>query len=101
MIFENEKELKARITEFTGRNVRGPLKITSDTTDFMRVEPDTVLRLEGNDYFIRNDATEGRFGIDEQPKFWVKYAVDLQTGEKKVLKLVFYEDFTSRIGPFG
>ncbi len=100
MIFENEKELKARITEFTGRNVRGPLKITSDTTDFMRVEPDTVLRLEGNDYFIRTDATEGRFGIDDQPKFWVKYAVDLQTGEKKVLKLVFYEDFTSRIGPF-
>ncbi len=100
MIFEEEKELKARIMESTGRNIRGPVKISSDTTDFMRVEPEMVLRLEGNDYFIRSNATEGRFGIDEQPKFWVKYAIDLETGEKKVLKLVFYEDYASRIGPF-
>ena len=100
MIFENESELKARIMELAGRHIRGPVKVSSDTTDFMKIQAEMVLRLEGNDYFIRGDATEGRFGIDEQPKFWVKYAIDLETGEKKVLKLVFYEDFTSRIGPF-
>ncbi len=99
MIFE-EEELKARIMELTGRNIRGPVKISSDTTDFMSVQPEMVLRLEGNDYLVRSDATEGRFGIDEQPKFWVKYAIDLETGVKKVLKLVFYEDYASRIGPF-
>lgn len=43
-------------------------------------------------------AREGRFGIDEQPKFWVKTSVDLTTGAKKIIKMVFLETFNSRIG---
>lgn len=100
MIFPDEARLKERIKELEGRVGSGPLKIHSDTTNFMAVMPGDVLRLGGNDYYIRGHAVEGRFGIDEQPKFWVKYGVDLGTGERKVIKLVFYEDFTTRIGPF-
>ena len=43
-------------------------------------------------------AREGRFGIDEQPKFWVKTSIDLTTGAKKIIKMVFREMFNSRIG---
>lgn len=100
MIFENERELQERIEGFTGWKIRRPILILSDTTDFMNIQPGMILRLDGSDFFVRGDATEGRFGIDEQPKYWVKYVNDLETGEKKVLKLVFYEDFTSRVGPF-
>jgi hypothetical protein len=65
----------------------------------MSIYGGTVLRLAGHDYFIMGDTREGRFGIGEQPKFWVKYAVDLTTGEDKIIKLVFHELFTTRLGP--
>ncbi len=100
MIFENEAELKERVEELTGRKMPGPPQIVEDTTEYMSIAGGMILRLEEHDYFVTGDATEGRFGIEEQPKFWVKYVVDLETGEKKIVKLVFHEDFTSRIGPF-
>ena len=100
MIFEREKDLRDRIEEVTERKIRGPLIIKEDTTHYMNISSGNVLRLNGNDYYVRGDASEGRFGIDDQPKFWVKYATDLETGEKKIIKLVFQEDFTSRFGSF-
>ena len=100
MIFQDEEALKARVKELTGREIYGRPEITSDTTDYARIYGGMVLRLEDNDFFITGDATEGRFGLDDQPKIWVKYVVDLATGEKKILKLVFREEFTTRVGPF-
>ena len=100
MIFNDQEALKARVKELTGRVIYGRPEITSDTTDYARVYGGMVLRLEGNDYFVTGNATEGRFGLDDEPKIWVKYVVDLATGEKKLLKLVFREEFTTRVGPF-
>lgn len=73
-------------------------RIVTDTTDFYRVDYDDVAILEGRPYLIRNVEKEGRFGIDEQPKFWVRRAIDLITGETKIIKLVFWERFTARVG---
>ncbi len=98
MIYENESELRDRVEQLTGRVIRGQVQIKEDTTEYMRIHGGMILRLDGNDYFVMGDATEGRFGIDDQPKFWVKYAMDLTSGERKVIKLVFYESFTSRMG---
>ncbi len=100
MIIESEREIKERVEELTGRKIRGRVKIVEDTTDYMRIQGGMVLRLGGNDYFITSDAKEGRFGINEQPKFWVKYAYDLEEGRRKIIKMVFFEDFASRDGPF-
>jgi hypothetical protein len=44
-----------------------------------------VLRRAGNDYLVAGNAREGRFGIDEQPKFWVKSAIELKTGVRKCI----------------
>lgn len=98
MIFQNEAELKSRIHELTGRSIRGKIQIFEDSTSYMNILGGSILRLEGNDYFVLGDAVEGRFGIDDQPKFWVKYAVDLETGARKVIKLVFHEEFTALLG---
>jgi len=100
MAFADEAELKRRVGELTGRQIIGRPRITGDTTDYMRITGGMILRLEGRDYYVRGDATEGRFGIDDQPKFWVKYVVDLETGARKILKLVFHEAFATRVGPF-
>ncbi|CAB1084207.1 hypothetical protein D1AOALGA4SA_11734 [Olavius algarvensis Delta 1 endosymbiont] len=73
-------------------------KIHTDTTDFFRVEYGDVVVLGGKPYLIRHNAKEGRFGIDDEIKFWVKRAIDLESGSLKIIKLVFYETFKTRIG---
>ncbi|BCB95903.1 hypothetical protein JZK55_08250 [Dissulfurispira thermophila] len=73
-------------------------RIITDTTDFYRVDYDDVAIFKNRPYLIRNVEKEGRFGIDEQPKFWVKRAIDMITGETKIIKLVFWERFTAKVG---
>jgi hypothetical protein len=36
--------------------------------------------------------------LDDEVKHWVKRAIDLISGEMKIIKLVFYEQFTATIG---
>jgi len=98
MIFKNSHALQQRITEVTQRLVHGKITIFEDTSAFMSIDAGAVLRLEDNDYLVLGYAREGRFGLDEQPKFWVKTVIDLTSGERKIVKLVFYETFSSRIG---
>ncbi|WP_170302486.1 hypothetical protein [Desulfosarcina widdelii] len=69
-----------------------------DTTDFYKVDYGDVLVLGNHPYLILNNAKEGRFGLDDQEKFWVKRAIDLDSGQRKIIKLVFFEKFEARIG---
>jgi serine/threonine protein kinase len=73
-------------------------RIHTDTTDFFRVEYGDVVILGGRPYLIRHNAKEGRFGVDDEIKFWVKRSIDLESGSLKIIKLVFYEAFKTRIG---
>ncbi len=73
-------------------------RIHMDTTNFFRVEYGDVVVLGGKPYLIRHNAKEGRFGVDDEVKFWVKRSIDLKSGSLKILKLVFYETFKARIG---
>lgn len=74
------------------------LRVLTDTSDFFRVESGDVLLLNGRPYLVRNSAREGRFGLDDEVKHWVKRSVDLLDGEIRIVKLVFYEQFTATIG---
>jgi serine/threonine protein kinase len=98
MIFEQPEALRKRIAEVAKRKVDGKIEVFEDTSPFMSIEPGSVIRLGGNDYFVTGHAREGRFGLDEQPKFWVKRTIDLTTGERKIIKLMFHEAFDSRVG---
>jgi serine/threonine protein kinase len=73
-------------------------RIHRDTSNIFRVEYDDVVILGGKPYLIRHNAKEQRFGLEDEVKFWVKRAVDLKNGNLKIMKLVFYENFMSRIG---
>ena len=73
-------------------------RIHTDTTNFFNVEYGDVVVLGAKPYLIRHNAKEGRFGVDDEIKFWVKRAIDLQNGSLKIIKLVFYEKFTAHIG---
>jgi hypothetical protein len=74
------------------------LRVVTDTSDFFRLETGDVLLLEGKPYLMRSSVREARFGLDDEVKHWVKRAIDLVTGQMKIVKLVFYEQFTATIG---
>ena len=74
------------------------LVLVSDTTNYMAIDRGHVVDLEGHLFLVRGNEREGRFGIDDQPKFWVKRAIDLQTGKLHILKLVFQEEFRAQVG---
>ncbi len=90
--------LQRRIEQVTGRPVKGPPKVVTDTTEFMNIWRGHVVKLADRFFLVQADMKEGRFGIDDQPKFWVKKAIDLESGDDKILKLAFHEEFTIRIG---
>ncbi len=80
------------------QRVPSTINIITDTSDLFRVNYDDVLILNDRPYFMRNYEREGRFGIDEQPKYWVRRAIDLVDGSVKIIKMVFPERFEVRVG---
>lgn len=73
-------------------------RVHTDTTDFFQVQYGDVLLLGGKQYLIRHNAREGRFGLDDEVKFWVKSAIEISSHARKIIKLVFYERFTADVG---
>jgi hypothetical protein len=94
----HQSELKRRIEELTARPAQSPIRVVTDTSAFMNIWRGHVIRLGNRFFLVMRDMKEGRFGIDDEPKFWVKIALDLESGEGKILKLAFHEEFTVRIG---
>jgi len=94
----SEKELLRMIRRWVPKE-RVPKRVkVKDTGDFFRVDYDDVVILKATPYFVRNNEREGRFGIEDEQKYWVKRARNLLTGEVKILKWVFRERFNARIG---
>ncbi len=73
-------------------------RVYTDTSDFYAIEYGDILLLNNRLYLVRHNAKEGRFGLDDEVKFWVKRVIDLQDGVTRIAKLVFFERFTANIG---
>lgn len=80
-----------------GFTVHEPGRVVTDTTEFHNIGGGDVIALDGRHYLVIRDEAERRFGI-EDPKFWVKRCVCLQTRVSHILKLVFHETFPMEIG---
>jgi hypothetical protein len=93
-----EEWLHAQARRFALPSLPARLTVTADTTNYMAIDRDHVVELEGDLFLVRGNEREGRFGIDDQPKFWVKRAIDLRTGRLHILKLVFHEEFHAQVG---
>ena len=72
-------------------------RIHTDTTDFFRVDFDDIVVLNDRPFLIRHNLKELRYGLDGDVKFWVKGAVDLTDGRRKIIKLAFFEKFITKI----
>jgi serine/threonine protein kinase len=91
-------EISDRIAALTNEAPRHPPVVVRDTSNFMTIDRDAVIEVGGQLYLVRRNEREGRFGLEEEPKFWVKQAIGLADGKTYILKLVFHENFVSRIG---
>ncbi|MBS3758951.1 MAG: protein kinase [Desulfobacterales bacterium] len=72
---------------------QGPI---TDTTDFFALDCGAEIRIGERTYRITGYEKEQRFGM-EDPKYWVKRAVDTATGEHKIIKLAFFESFQTSL----
>lgn len=95
----SREAVRALIAERMGpERVPEKFRIITDTSDFFRVEYNDVVVLGDTPYWVKRYEKEGRFGLDDEPKYWVRRAVDLTDGSTKVIKLVFHEEFETRVG---
>ncbi|OQX06212.1 MAG: protein kinase [Desulfobacteraceae bacterium IS3] len=72
-------------------------RIVTDTTDFFSIDSGDEIHIAGKRYKVTGHARELRFGV-EDPKFWVKRVWDMDTEEKKIIKLSFLESFDACLG---
>jgi serine/threonine protein kinase len=90
--------LAARIEELSGWKPRRKVEVLTDTTEAMNIHRGHVLALGDDLYAVMGNCYETRFGISDQPKYWVLRSTDLETGEDKIIKTIFNEEFIVRIG---
>jgi hypothetical protein len=95
--YQDNAGLKRRAEDILGRKL-DRVRLITDTSQFMELMLGDVIEMEDRRFLIKGVTYEGRFGLDEEPKHWVKRAVDWKTGEPKIIKLVFYEEFELPIG---
>ncbi len=88
-----------RVENLTHRTLSDRPVVFDDTSNYLSIDRDHIIKLDDDFFLVRCNETEGRFGLDDQPKFWVKRALSLKTGQTYILKLVFHEEFKVRIGP--
>jgi len=72
--------------------------VYTDTTQFMEISYGDVIKVGDRHYLVMGDERERRFGM-EDPKFWVKRCVELESGLYRMLKLEFAETVDQHIGP--
>ena len=72
-------------------------RVVTDTSDFFSIDYGDCLKIGDKLYRIIGHAKEKRFGV-EDPKFWVKRGIDLETRQLKIIKLVFHERFVTTLG---
>ena len=94
----DQAHLRRLASRWLPRDHDQPLKIHIDTTEYFDVLFNDVVILGRRPFLIRHNAREGRFGVDDEVKHWVKRAIELDTGDYKVIKLVFYEKFLATVG---
>jgi hypothetical protein len=94
----DETQIRSLASRWLPRDFDRPLNIITDTSEFFDVVFNDVVVLNRRAFLIRHNAREGRFGVEDEVKHWVKRAIELDSGDYKVIKLVFYEKFLSTIG---
>lgn len=94
----NKKEMLDKVIEMTGWNINPRrFNIFTETSDLMRIIRGNVVSIGGKNYIVKGNMHESRFGINETPKYWVFDTIEMESGDRKILKTVFDEEFYAHI----
>lgn len=92
------KEVRELVKRFKPKLSLGQYgKLFTDTSAYMEISYGDVIEIDGLHYLVLRDEVERSFSI-EDPKYWVKRCIQLETGERRILKLVFHEKFMLELG---
>lgn len=80
------------------RSMRRQPRLWTDTSDFVNIDYGDVIHVDDRFLLVVGYTREGRFGVDEQPKQWVPKVYDLESEERNIVKLVFHETYSIRLG---
>ena len=72
-------------------------RVITDTSNIFTIDRGDILDIDGKRYMVTGHERERRFGV-EDPKFWVKRVIELETGKKKLVKLSYFEAFDTHLG---
>lgn len=72
-------------------------RLVTDTTNFFSIDYGDEILIGNRQYTVKGHEREYSFGL-EDVKYWVKKAVDSETGERKIIKLTFFESFKTSVG---
>jgi len=97
-MFIAENDIKARVEQLTGTHVWNEIIFCEDTSNYMKISRGEVLLFGDEQYYVLGNMYEGRFTLDDYPKYWVKSAIELSTGKKKILKWKFEEEVLFKVG---
>jgi tRNA A-37 threonylcarbamoyl transferase component Bud32 len=76
------------------------VRIHEKLDDFFSINRGDIVLLGGAHYVVSGTAKEKSFGLDDEPKYWVKYAYEASTGKRKIIKLVYLEQFDLKYGEY-
>jgi hypothetical protein len=99
MVVRDQGWLCERIMQVSNMPVPKVVEVITDTTEFMSIHRGQVLKLDGSDYLVTGTVYESRFGMSDEPKYWVKKAIDLEKETQHIVKLVYAEEFHACVGP--
>jgi hypothetical protein len=91
-------ELRQRALKFAGVKLTAASRLVRDTSRFFAIDRGDLLDLDGCLHVVCGNEHEGRFGIDDQPKYWVKRTTSLETGARHIVKMVFQESLSTNVG---
>jgi hypothetical protein len=74
------------------------VRVHADTSNLFAIERGDAITVGGEIYLVTGTMREVGFGLDDEPKHWVKRAIDLKTGLAKIIKLAFLEQFSITVG---
>ena len=95
---QETQQLISRVSEISHIVIKPPVQVFTDTSAYTKIYRGHIIRLGSRDFVVRGDVYEPRFGMKDQPKFWVKRVWDLESGHPMIMKLKFLEAFVANIG---
>jgi hypothetical protein len=93
-----DRWIAQQVQLLAGRSLARRPRVVTDTSDYMAIDRDHIVDVGSELFLVNLTEKEKRFGLEGEPKFWVKRCLALSSGKTHILKMVFVETFRAQVG---